>query len=97
MTTDTAQKASSPPPTRATRTYPTVVSDRMARLSKNDRRRPAVSANTPVGSSNTTIPAVNAALATNTPKMSSPASSKNSVLMPQISAAESVKSPARMR
>jgi hypothetical protein len=64
-----------------------------AALSRNDRRRPAVSATTPVGISNSTMPTVNAALAMKTSKMSSPASSRNSVLTPQITDAESVNTP----
>ena len=71
-----------------------MVTARIATLSRNDTRRPIVSASTPVGISNTTLPAVNAAFATNTPKMLSPASSRNSVLTPQISAAANVYSPA---
>ena len=71
-----------------------MVKIRIPTLSKNDTRRPRVSASTPVGISKTTMPAVNAPLAKNTPKMSSPASSRNSVLTPQIMAAESVYSPA---
>ena len=43
-----------------------------------------MSATTPVGISNTTIPAVYAALAANACEFDSPASSKKSVLMPQI-------------
>ncbi len=66
-------------------------------LSRNDARLPAVSASTPVGISNTTMPAVNAALATNTSKMSRPASSRKSVLTPQITDADSVYSPAIAR
>jgi hypothetical protein len=49
-----------------------------------------VSASTPVGTSKITIAAVNTLFATNTPKMSSPASSKKSVLTPQISDADNV-------
>jgi hypothetical protein len=62
-------------------------------LSRNDRRRPLVSATTPVGISNSTIPAVKAALAMKTSKMSRPASSRNRVLTPQMTEAESVNSP----
>ena len=56
-----------------------------------------MSATTPVGTSNTTIPAENAAFATNTSKKLSPASSRKSVLTPQIAAAESVYSPASVK
>ena len=62
--------------------------------SRNDTRRPSVSATTPVGTSNSTIPAENAALARNTSKNESPAPSRNSVFTPQMSAADSVYSPA---
>jgi hypothetical protein len=47
-------------------------------------------ATTPVGTSNTARPAENAALATKTSKKWRPASSRNSVLTPQIAAADSV-------
>ena len=63
-------------------------------LSRNDIRRPSVSATTPVGISNSTVPSEKAALATNTSKKLSPASSRNSVLTPQIAAADSVYRPA---
>ena len=66
---------------------------RIDTLNRNEARRPTVSATTPVGISNSTLPAVNAAPATNTPKMSRPASSRNSVFTPQISEAESVYTP----
>jgi hypothetical protein len=66
-------------------------------LSRNERRRPLVSATTPVGTSKITMPAVNAALAMNTSKMSSPASSKNKVLTPQMTDADRVNSPEMVR
>ncbi len=53
-------------------------------------RRPSVSATTPVGISNRTMPAENAAFATKTSRKLRPASSRKSVLTPQMSAAESV-------
>jgi len=56
-----------------------------------------VSATTPVGTSNTTMPAENAAFARNTSKKLRPASSRNSVLTPQMSAADSVYRPARVK
>ena len=65
--------------------------------SRNEIRRPSVSATTPVGTSNRTIPAENAAFATNTSKKLRPASSRKSVLTPQMSAAESVYSPASVK
>ena len=65
----------------------------MASESRKDTRRPSVSATTPVGTSNSAMAAVNAAFATKTSKMLRPAWSRKSVLMPQISDAESVKRP----
>ena len=53
-------------------------------------RRPQVSATTPVGTSNRTMPAVNRALAAKAAVASSPASSRNSVLMPQMNDAARV-------
>ena len=58
--------------------------------SRNDSRRPRRSATTPVGTSNSIIPAVKNAFAANASRLFSPASSRNSVLMPQISEADSV-------
>ena len=52
--------------------------------SRYDVRRPTVSATTPVGISNSTIPAVKNAFAANACPMLSPASSRNRVLIPQI-------------
>ena len=66
-------------------------------LIRKARRRPAVSATTPVGISNSTMPAVKAAFATKTSKMSRPASSRKSVFTPQITEAESVKRPETAR
>ena len=53
-------------------------------------RRPTVSATIPVGTSNSTIPAVKKALAANASRFESPASSRKIVLIPQISDAASV-------
>jgi hypothetical protein len=61
-----------------------------------EMRRPAASATTPVGTSKMTIPAVNAAFATNASVSESPASSKNRVLIPQISEAANVWSKRRV-
>ena len=52
--------------------------------SRKEARRPTVSATTPVGTSKITIPAVKAAFATKAPVMVRPASSRNSVLIPQM-------------
>ncbi len=58
-----------------------------------DVRRPRVSATMPVGTSKSTIPAVKKALAVNAWVLLRPASSRNSVLMPQIiDAASTVRS-----
>ncbi len=55
-----------------------------------DTRLPLVSAITPVGTSKSTIPAVKKALAANASRLLRPASSRNSVLMPQMKEAASV-------
>lgn len=52
---------------------------------------------TPVGISNSIIPAVNAALATNASVLLSPASNKKSVLMPQMNEAANVLSSVKVR
>jgi hypothetical protein len=56
-----------------------------------------MSASTPVGTSNSTSPAVKNALAANACALLSPASSKNSVLMPQMNDAASVCSRSKTR
>ena len=58
--------------------------------SRYDARRPTVSATIPVGTSNSTIPAVKNALAANASRFDSPASSRKIVLIPQMSDAASV-------
>ena len=55
-----------------------------------DARRPTVSATTPVGISKISIPAVKNAFAANASRFDRPASSRNSVLMPQMNDAASV-------
>ena len=60
-------------------------------------RRPLVSATIPVGTSKSTCPAVKKALAVNAWVLLSPASSRNSVLMPQISDAASTVSSVSSR
>jgi hypothetical protein len=69
----------------------------VAALNRNERRRPLASAMTPVGISKRTIPAVNAAFAMKTSKMSSPASRRKRVLTPQMIEAERVNSPEMAR
>ena len=54
-----------------------------------------MSATTPVGTSNSTMPAVNRALAVNAAVALSPASSRNRVLMPQMN--DAAKGTARTR
>ncbi len=90
-------KSNKLPPAAEVPTYPSVPRSTTATLSRNEVRRPRVSASTPVGISKRAMLPVNTALATNTPKMSSPASRRKRVLTPQISDAESVYSPAMTR
>jgi hypothetical protein len=56
----------------------------------NDRRRPRVSATTPVGISKSTCPTVKNALAAKASVLLRPASSRKRVLMPQMNEADSV-------
>jgi hypothetical protein len=56
----------------------------VAEPSRNENRRPRVSATTPVGTSNSTCPTVKNALTVKAWVLSRPASSRNSVLMPQM-------------
>ena len=58
--------------------------------SRYDVRRPHVSATTPVGTSKMTMPAVKNAFAANASRFESPASSRKSVLMPQMNDAARV-------
>jgi hypothetical protein len=58
--------------------------------SRYENRRPIVSATIPVGTSNSTIPAVKKALAANASRFERPASSRKIVLMPQMNEAASV-------
>ena len=60
-------------------------------------RRPHVSATTPVGISKTIIPAVKNAFAANASRFESPASSRKSVLMPQMNDAARVLPRIRVR
>ena len=90
MPTETSENATTPAPTSASPTYISVVAASTDTESRNETRRPSVSATTPVGTSNATIPAENAAFATKTSKKLSPASRRNSVLTPQMAAADSV-------
>jgi hypothetical protein len=70
--------------------YSTVAAASTAVPIRNEARRPTVSATTPVGTSNSTIPTVKKALAAKASRLVSPASSRNSVLTPQMNDAASV-------
>ena len=95
--TETTENATTPAPTSARPTYISVVTASTDTENRNETRRPSVSATTPVGTSKMTMPAEKAAFATNTSKKLSPASSRNSVLTPQIAAADSVYRPASVK
>ena len=97
MNTETTANATTPASTWASATYSSVVAASTETESRNEMRLPSVSATTPVGTSKITIPAENAAFATKTSKKLRPASSRNRVLTPQMSAAESVYSPASVK
>jgi hypothetical protein len=66
------------------------VTARVTVPSRNEVRRPRISATIPVGTSNATIPAVKKAFAANASRLLRPASSRKIVLIPQISDAASV-------
>ncbi len=70
--------------------YRTVAPESTSVPIRNDARRPTVSATTPVGTSKTTIPSVKNAFAANASRLVSPASSRKSVLTPQMNEAASV-------
>ncbi len=70
--------------------YMTVVTASVTVPSRYDARRPTVSATTPVGISKISIPAVKKAFAENASRFDRPASSRNSVLMPQMNDAARV-------
>ena len=92
-----ARAASRRPPTaRTARSSPTAASRGASTPasvtcpSRYETRRPQVSATTPVGTSKSTMPAVKNAFAANASRLLRPASSRNSVLMPQMNEAASV-------
>jgi hypothetical protein len=64
--------------------YSRVDASRVAAPSRYEARRPTASATTPVGTSKATMPTVKKAFAANVSDTLRPASSRNSVLMPQI-------------
>ena len=70
--------------------YRSVDNSSVAAPSMNEKRRPRVSATTPVGTSNSTWPTVKNALAAKASVLSRPASSRKRVLIPQISDAANV-------
>ena len=78
-------------------TYSSVDTISVSAPSRNDARRPRRSATMPVGTSNSIIPTVKNALAANASRLLRPASSRNSVLMPQMSEVDSVVSSSRVR
>ena len=90
MNTETTANATTPASTCGERDVEQRRRGEHGHREQEEIRRPSVSATTPVGTSNTTIPAENAAFATNTSKKLRPASSRNSVLTPQMSAADKV-------
>ena len=94
---DDSAHAQNGAPTHQSRTYTAVVAASVSAPSTYESRRPRRSATTPVGISNSIIPAVKNALAANASRFDRPASSRNRVLMPQISEAESVVSRVRPR
>ena len=63
----------------------------------NESRRPRVSATTPVGTSKMTMPTLKKALAAKASVLESPASSRKSVLTPQMNEAASVVSSVSSR
>src|SRR6202022_196733 len=78
-------------------TYSSVEAASVTVPTKYETRRPAVSATTPVGTSNSTMPAVKKALAAKASRLESPASSRKIVLIPQMSDAASVLPSRRTR
>ena len=70
--------------------YITVVTASVTVPSRYEARRPSVSATTPVGISKRNMPALKNAFAAKASRFVRPASSRNSVLMPQMNEAASV-------
>ena len=77
--------------------YSRVETRSVAAPSRNENRRPRVSATTPVGTSNRTWPIEKNAFAAKASALLRPASSRNSVLMPQMNDAASVVSSVSSR
>ncbi len=77
--------------------YSSVATNNVATPSKNDARRPQVSATTPVGTSKTTWPTVKNAFAPKAWAFDRPASRRNSVLTPQMNDAANVDSKVIVR
>ena len=70
--------------------YRRVEASRVTVPSRNEKRRPRVSATTPVGTSKMTWPTAKKAFAANASVLLRPASSRKSVLMPQMNDEASV-------
>ena len=77
--------------------YRSVRASSVAAPSMNEKRRPRVSATTPVGISKMTWPAEKNAFAAKASALDRPASSRNSVLTPQMNDAASVVSSVSIR
>ena len=77
--------------------YSSVESSRVAAPSRKLNLRPRVSATTPVGTSKITMPTLKNAFAAKASALLSPASSRKSVLTPQMNEAASVVSSVRKR
>ena len=77
--------------------YRSVARSSVAAPSRNEKRRPRVSATTPVGTSKSTWPAEKNAFAANASAFDRPASSRNSVLTPQMNDAANVVSSVKVR
>ena len=90
-------KPAMPHPSLGVATYRTVDAVMIAMLMSRDFFRPSVSAMTPVGTSNTSCAAAKAALTTIASKMFNPEASRNSVLTAQMSDADRVNRPEKVR
>src|SRR5918992_4834597 len=87
---DTSAHCQNGAPICQSSTYSSVDAVRVTVPSRYDARRPTVSATIPVGTSNSTIPAVKNAFAANASRFDNPASSRKIVLIPQMSDAARV-------
>ena len=96
ISTDTSAHCQNGASTCHSSTYSSVDTLRVTVPSRYDARRPTVSATMPVGTSNSTMPAVKNALAANASRFDNPASRRKIVLIPQMNDAASVL-PSRSR